>query len=51
MLLSASPVEAIPVDQDILSSKASFLVQQSEYRLRVHKRILHWVFLDNERMI
>lgn len=36
VLLSASPVEAIPVDQDILSSKASFLVQQSEYRLRVH---------------
>lgn len=51
VLLSASPVEAIPVDADILSSKASFLVRQAEYRLRVHKRILHWVFLDNERVI
>lgn len=51
VLLSASPVEAIPVDEDILSGEASFLVRQAEYRLRVHKRILHWVFLDNERMI
>lgn len=48
LLLSASPVEAIPVDQKILSSPASWLVRQAEYRLRVHKRILHWVFLDNE---
>ena len=43
LLLSASPV-----DQKILSSPASWLVRQAEYRLRVHKRILHWVFLDNE---
>lgn len=48
LLLSASPVEAIPVDQKILSGPASWLVRQAEYRLRVHKRILHWVFLDNE---
>ncbi|WP_165065185.1 ornithine carbamoyltransferase [Desulfovibrio sp. ZJ200] len=51
VLLSAAPVEAIPVDKDILSSKASFLVRQAEHRLRVHKRILHWVFMENEREI
>ncbi|SDF36894.1 ornithine carbamoyltransferase [Desulfovibrio legallii] len=49
LLLSASPVSAIGVADEILASKASLLVQQAEYRLRVHKRMLHWVFLDNER--
>lgn len=44
LLLSASPVRAIPVSPAVLSSKASQLVRQAEYRLRVHKRILHWVF-------
>lgn len=44
LLLSASPVRAIPVAPQVLSSKASQLVRQAEYRLRVHKRILHWVF-------
>ena len=39
---------AIGVDDSILASKASLLVQQAESRLRVHKRMLHWVFLDNE---
>lgn len=48
VMLSASPVAAIGVDDSILASKASLLVQQAEYRLRVHKRMLHWVFLDNE---
>ena len=48
LMLSASPVAAIGVDDSILASKASLLVQQAEYRLRVHKRMLHWVFLDNE---
>lgn len=44
LLLSASPLRAIPVDVGILSSPASLLVRQAEYRLRIHKRILHWVF-------
>lgn len=44
LLLSASPVRAIPVAPQVLSSPASQLVRQAEYRLRVHKRILHWVF-------
>lgn len=46
IMLSASPVTAIPVDREILSSRASLLTLQSEYRLRIHKRMLHWVFLD-----
>lgn len=44
LLLSASPVRAIPVAREVLSSRVSQLVRQAEYRLRVHKRILHWVF-------
>lgn len=44
LLLSASPLRAIPVDIKILSSKASLLIRQAEYRLRIHKRMLHWVF-------
>ena len=44
LLLCASPVRAIPVSPAVLSSRASLLVRQAEYRLRVHKRILHWVF-------
>lgn len=50
LLLSATPVRAIPVDPDILDSRRSMLVRQAQYRLCVHKRILHWVFekTDNE---
>lgn len=44
LLLCASPVRAIPVAPAVLSSRASLLVRQAEYRLRVHKRLLHWVF-------
>lgn len=44
LLLSASPLEAIPIGQDLLASPASLLTRQAENRLRVHKRILHWVF-------
>lgn len=44
LLLSATPVRAIPVDPQILDGKTSMLVRQAQYRLCVHKRILHWVF-------
>ena len=44
LLLCASPVRAIPGSPAVLSSTASLLVRQAEYRLRVHKRILHWAF-------
>lgn len=44
VLLSATPLRAIPVEKDIMDGKRSMLVRQAEYRLCVHKRILHWVF-------
>lgn len=44
ILLSATPIRAIPVAQELLAGKKSMLVRQAEYRLCVHKRILHWVF-------
>lgn len=44
MLLSASPLRAISISKDIFSSGVSMLPRQAEYRLRVHKRMLHWVF-------
>lgn len=46
VMLSASPATAIPVNKEILSSGSSLLSLQAEYRLRVHKRMLHWAFLD-----
>lgn len=49
LLLSATPVRAISVDPEILDSKASMLVRQAQYRLCVHKRILHWVFEKNDK--
>ena len=51
VLLGTSPMQAIEVASDILASPASLLLLQSENRLRVHKRLLHWVFLENERVI
>lgn len=44
LLLSATPLRAIYVAPEILESRASMLVRQAQYRLCVHKRILHWVF-------
>ncbi|MBD5553415.1 MAG: ornithine carbamoyltransferase [Desulfovibrio sp.] len=44
ILLSATPLRAIPVASSLLAGKRSLLVRQAEYRLCVHKRILHWVF-------
>ena len=44
ILLGARPFNAITVAPELLGSQASLLVEQSEFRLRVHKRLLHWVF-------
>ena len=46
VMLSASPIDVIAVDTEIFASPASLLRRQAEYRLRVHKRMLHWVFLE-----
>lgn len=44
LLLSASPARAIPIASEVLNSGRALLTRQAEYRLRIHKRILHWVF-------
>lgn len=44
LLLSASPIRAIPIDPEVLSGRSSLLTAQAQYRLAVHKRMLHWVF-------
>ena len=44
LFLAARPINSLPVAQELMSSPASLLLQQSEFRLRIHKRILHYVF-------
>ncbi len=44
IFLAARPINTLPVSQDLMSSSASLLLRQSEFRLRIHKRILHYVF-------
>jgi ornithine carbamoyltransferase len=51
VLLSASPLDVITVDDEIFASSAFLLRRQAEYRLRVHKRLLHWVFMENEAVV
>ncbi len=47
VLLGAQPIRAITVDRGLAESFHSLLLLQAENRLRVHKRLLHWVFLEN----
>lgn len=42
IFLGARPINCLPIDQELMST--SLLAQQSEYRLRIHKRMLHWVY-------
>lgn len=44
LLLSATPIRAVPIAPEVMDSKVSLLVRQAQYRLCVHKRVLHWVF-------
>jgi ornithine carbamoyltransferase len=48
VMLSSSPIDVIAVDSEIFASPASLLRRQAEYRLRVHKRMLHWAFLEDD---
>ncbi|MDR1855710.1 MAG: ornithine carbamoyltransferase [Desulfovibrio sp.] len=48
LLLGASPGRAVPVDEGLLANPASLLSRQAENRLCVHKRLLRWVFENNE---
>ncbi len=51
LLLGSTPRHTVQVDKDILCSSTSLLLLQAENRLRVHKRLLHWLFNENERSI
>lgn len=46
VLLGSQPIRAISVDKGLAASSRSLILLQAENRLRVHKRLLHWVFLD-----
>ncbi len=51
LLLGATPVDTVQVEKAVLCSPASLLLLQAENRLRVHKRVLHWLFDENEQAI
>ena len=40
-------LRAIGVESGLALSPRSLLLLQAENRLRVHKRLLHWVFLES----
>ena len=44
ILLSASPIRALPVSEDLFTEGKLCLTLQAQYRLGIHKRLLHWVF-------
>ena len=44
ILLGASPWRCIRIEDSLLKSPASLLNKQSEHRLRVTKRMLHWLY-------
>lgn len=44
VLLSASPIRAIFLEEPVLNKISPMLIRQAEYRLRIHKRMLHWLF-------
>ena len=46
VLLGSQPIRAIGVEKGLALSPRSLLLLQAENRLRVHKRLLHWVFLE-----
>ena len=44
VMLGTYPVDALPLDASTLIGKRSLLLMQAENRLRVYKRMLHWVY-------
>lgn len=46
IMLSAAPTCSTPIAETLLQGKHSLLLKQAENRLRVCKRMLHWVFSD-----
>ena len=44
IMLGTNPVDALPIEPSTLTGKRSLLTMQAENRLRVYKRMLHWVY-------
>ncbi|MBU3831878.1 MAG: ornithine carbamoyltransferase, partial [Candidatus Desulfovibrio faecigallinarum] len=44
VLLGTSPMRTIPIESEVLGSKNALILLQSENRLRVYKRMLHWLY-------
>ena len=44
VMLGTYPIDALPLESSTLVGKRSLLQLQAENRLRVYKRMLHWVF-------
>lgn len=44
VVLGTSPMNAVPIESEVLGSKNALLLLQAENRLRVYKRMLHWLF-------
>ena len=44
VMLGTYPIDALPLESSTLIGKRSLLQLQAENRLRVYKRMLHWVF-------
>lgn len=44
IFLGTNPTDCLPFDPSILNGRRSLVLQQAENRLRVYKRILHWVY-------
>lgn len=47
VLIAGAFSNSLPVENEILQSKASLLGRQGEYRLRACKRLLHWVYNED----
>lgn len=48
LMFSAQRIaETLPVPSHIMEGSKSLVVMQAENRLRIHKRMLHWVFDEN----
>ena len=44
ILLGTNPMDCLPFEPSILNGRRSLLLKQAENRLRVYKRMLHWVY-------
>ncbi len=43
VLIGTNPMNSIPVEPAVLDNRNSLMLLQAEYRLRVYKRMLHWL--------